>query len=228
MNAAAASMSPAQAWRARRAAGDAGTVPTGYSELDALLPGGGWPRGAVTEIGVARQSVGALRLLLPVLAQLSHEDRWLCWVAPPHVPSSPALVTAGIDVSRVLLVHPGARQDGLWAVEQSLRVGTCGAVLAWPTVDDPGVIHRLQLAARAGDCLGFMFRPLQFATRPSAAALRIRLDAHSDGNLSVSLLRRRGGQPAGTVHLDTVLSHQGPGVPVPGTTGSGLFSPNWQ
>lgn len=225
---AAACMSPADAWRARRPGVDAGIIATGFSELDALLPGGGWPRGAVTEIGIARQSVGALRLLLPVLAQLSHENRWLGWVAPPHIPYSPALAAAGVDVSRVLLVHPSARQDGLRAVEQCLRAGTCGAVLAWPMLGDPGVMPRLQRAACAGDSTGFMFCPQQLATRPSAAALRIRLDTHSDGNLSVSLLRRRSGRPAGTVYLDTSLSQHCLGTHAPAATGSGCFSPNWQ
>ncbi|HEY0232243.1 MAG TPA: hypothetical protein VGC55_13405, partial [Dokdonella sp.] len=37
----------------RRNAAPAGTIdaqPTGLAELDALLPGGGWPRGALSEI----------------------------------------------------------------------------------------------------------------------------------------------------------------------------------
>jgi len=189
-------------WRGGRFATAVKAVPSGFSELDELL-GGGWPQGALTEIMTSRQGIGALRLLMPALARLSQDDRWICWVAPPHIPYAPALLNAGIDLSRILLVHPGAQQDGLWAVEQSLRCGNCAAVLAWPTLDDKVMLRRLQLAAEAGDALGVLFRPRHFVQRPSAAALRIQLAPGIDGGLSVSILKRRGGWAAGPVHLQT-------------------------
>jgi hypothetical protein len=191
----------ADVWRGGRVTPAFRALSSGFPELDELL-GGGWPRAAVTEMLMSRQGIGALRLLMPALAQLSHDERWICWVAPPHIPYAPALLAAGIDLSRVLLVHPGAQQDGLWAVEQSLRSGNCGAVLAWPTLDDATVFRRLQLAAEAGDALGFLFRSRRLAQRPSPAALRIQLDPQADGSLSLSILKRRGGRAAGPLHLD--------------------------
>jgi hypothetical protein len=215
-------------WRGSSLPGHVRAVATGYGELDRLLPGGGWPQGALTEILMSRQGIGALRLLMPTLAHLSHDDRWICWVAPPHIPYAPALVAAGVDLSRVLLVHPGAQQDGLWAVEQSLRSGNCGAVLAWPVLDDTGVMRRLQLAAEAGDALGFLFRPQRVAKRPSPAALRIQLDTHIDGNLSVSILKRRGGWAAGPVYLDTSLQHGALALHSRAATAAGCFQSQWQ
>ena len=41
-------------------------LPTGFAALDELLPGGGWPRGALTELLIGRQGIGELRLLMPV------------------------------------------------------------------------------------------------------------------------------------------------------------------
>ena len=218
----------ADIWRGGRLTAAARAVPSGYSELDGLLPGGGWPRGALTEILMPRQGIGALRLLMPALAQLSHSDRWICWVAPPHIPYAPALVAAGVDLSRVLLVHPKAQRDGLWAVEQSLRSGNCGAVLAWPVLDDAGVMRRLQLAAEAGDTLGFLFRAQRFVKRPSPAALRIQLDTYIDGKLSVSILKRRGGWAAGPVYLDTSLQHGALALHSRAATAAGCFQPQWQ
>ncbi len=218
----------ADIWRGGQLTAAAGVVASGYSELDALLPGGGWPQGALTEILMPRQGIGALRLLMPALARLSHEDRWICWVAPPHIPYAPALVNAGVDLSRVLLVHPRARQDGLWAVEQSLRSGRCGAVLAWPTLDDGAVMRRLQLAAEAGDTPGFLFRAQRFAQRPSPAALRLQLDTRVDGNLSVSILKRRGGWAAGPVHLETSLQHGTLALHSHTATAAGDFQSQWQ
>jgi hypothetical protein len=218
----------ADIWRGGQLTAAARAVSSGYSELDELLPGGGWPQGALTEILMPRQGIGALRLLMPALARLSHEDRWICWVAPPHIPYAPALVAAGVDLSRVLLVHPRARQDGLWAVEQSLRSGHCGAVLAWPTLDDSSVMRRLQLAAEAGDALGFLFRSHRFIQRPSPAALRIELDTHVDGNLSVSILKRRGGWAAGPLHLETSLQHGTLALHSRTATAAGDFQSQWQ
>ena len=143
-------------WRGGQISAAVKTVPSGFDELDALLAGG-WPQSALTELIMPHQGIGGLRLLMPALAQLSRDDRWICWVAPPHIPYAPALVSAGIDLSRVLLVHPRARQDGLWALEQSLRSGNCGAVLAWPTLEDSVILRRLQLTAEAGNTLGFLF-----------------------------------------------------------------------
>ncbi len=46
------------------------TISSGHPELDAELPGGGWPRGNLTEFLVDRGGLGELSLLLPALAQL--------------------------------------------------------------------------------------------------------------------------------------------------------------
>ncbi|MFQ5642172.1 MAG: translesion DNA synthesis-associated protein ImuA [Thiogranum sp.] len=214
-------------WRGGQVNAAASVVPSGFSELDALLAGG-WPQGALTELVMPCQGIGALRLLTPALARLSQDDRWVCWVAPPHIPYAPALVSAGIDLSRVLLVHPKARQDGLWAVEQGLRSGNCGAVLAWPTLDDDDVLRRLQLAAEAGDAIGFLFRSRRCVRRPSAAALRLQLDPGTDGKLSVSVLKRRGGRAADTVHLDTSLQHGSLALHSRTPTTTGHTQPYWQ
>ncbi len=222
----------ADIWRGNQMASRTQTVSSGFGELDEQLPGGGWPRGALTEILMPQHGVGALRLLVPALSRLSRDDdkRWICWVAPPYIPYAPALVGAGIDLSRVLLVHPKAQQDGLWAVEQSLRSGTCSAVLAWPALDDSTAMRRLQLAAEAGDALGFLFRPKRLAPRPSAAALRIQLEPGADTDLSVSILKRRGGWASGPIHLDVPVAQYDRTVALHSysATAPGSFHAQWQ
>ena len=37
------------------------SVPTGFAELDAVLPGGGWPAAALTEIYAERSGIGPRR-----------------------------------------------------------------------------------------------------------------------------------------------------------------------
>jgi len=189
-------------WRAGRTRDDrGGAVPTGFATLDPELPGGGWPRGALTEILFDRDGGGELGLVMPALAALSRQGRWIAWVAPPYVPYAPALVALGMDLSRNLLIHPRRQDEALWAVEQALRSGTCGAVLAWPRLCDPRALRRLQLAAEAGACLGLLFRPSGVRGQASPAALRIgagpvRDTAGQGTRLQLRIHKRRGGGPA--------------------------------
>jgi protein ImuA len=119
-----------------------------------------WPVGTLTEVRATAQGDCDLGLVLPALAHLARQQRWLAWVAPPYLPSTTTLVSLGIDVSRILLIHPKAVADGLWAVEQALRSGTCGAVLAWLSHSDAEVQARLQRAAEVGRSWGILFRAL--------------------------------------------------------------------
>jgi len=184
-------------------------LPTGFAELDALLPDGGWPRGSVTELLVPQEGVGALQLVLPALAKISQQRRWVAWIAPPYVPYAPALAAAGVDLSRVLLIHPRAGGDGFAAVERSLRSGTCGAVLAWPTAGEGTALRRLQLAAAEGGSMGILFRPDRLAQHASPIKLRLQIARHHNG-VDVHLLKQRGGWEAGpvTLSMDRLLQQQ--------------------
>src|ERR1700694_5928053 len=92
-------------WRGDDCARAADTVPSGYAPLDAVLPGGGWPRGALTEILLERPGIGELRFLLPALANLMAENRWLALIAPPYLPYAPMLSQYGIDPARLVCIR---------------------------------------------------------------------------------------------------------------------------
>jgi hypothetical protein len=168
------------------------SVATGYTALDHELPGGGWPTGALTELLHDREGIGELRLVAPALARLSAAGRWVAWVAPPHIPYAPALAAAGVKLSRLLIIGNVSSRDSLWATEQALRSGACGAVLFWPNEIDPRALRRLQLAAEAGGALGLLYRPLRAAEYTSPASLRMALEPQGK-ELSVRILKRRGG-----------------------------------
>ncbi|MGE0388153.1 MAG: translesion DNA synthesis-associated protein ImuA [Gammaproteobacteria bacterium] len=175
-------MSHAPLWRAADAPRTAvHAVASGHTALDARLPGGGWPCGALTEILSAREGIGALRLVLPALASIGRAGRWVVFVAPPYRPYAPALAAAGVDLQRLLLVCESDRRRALWALEQALRCGAAGAVLGWPDEISMPALRRLQLAAEAGDALGFLFRPAAREAAASPAALRLVLQAGAGG-----------------------------------------------
>ena len=184
-------------------AGDRGLpgLASGYPKLDERLPGGGWPRNALTEILLENYGSGELRLLMPALARLSRpgddaiEAGWITWVAPPFEPYAPALEQWGVNLSRVLIVRPKKATDALWAAEQALSSGNCAAVLLWPNALDDAASRRLQLAAEKGQSWAIAFRSIKAQSQPSAAALRIRLSAGERG-IDLGILKSRGGRPA--------------------------------
>jgi cell division inhibitor SulA/protein ImuA len=190
-------------WRGQHLAQAATGLASGYAILDRHLPGGGWPRNALTEILIGQYGIGELRLLMPALACLSHEDPaqdygepgWIAWVAPPFQPYPPALQQWGIELSRMLIVRPRDDSEVLWSAEQALASGTCAAVLLWPRSLDDQASRRLQLAAEKGESWAIAFRPAAARNEPSAAALRIELQSGSTGT-HVNILKSRGGRPA--------------------------------
>jgi len=168
-------------------------LPTGFAQLDAVLPGGGWPVGAITELMPEAQGIGELSLLLPALAQLGGAGRYIAWIAPPCLPCPQALTRHGLVLERLLLVQARDAQAGLWATEQALRCPAIGAVLAWPAALDDRRVRRLQLAAEAGGSCGLLYRPPAAALQPSPAALRLRLQA-LDAGLRIEIQKARGGR----------------------------------
>lgn len=186
-------------WRAGRRTRHWPTLPSGYPRLDALLPGGGWPAGMLTEVAVERWGSGELALFMPLLARLSgdengHATGWITWVSPPFLPYAPALAAAGVNLAQLLLVHGQNDAESLWAAEQALQSRSCRVVLAWAERADGRCLRRLQLAAESSRTPLILFRPPAALAAPSPAALRLRLDADTGaGGVCLRLVKHRGG-----------------------------------
>ena len=179
-------------------------LPSGQARLDRLLPGGGWPRAALSELlgdGPPGQGLG---LLLPALARLAADGRWVALLDPPWIPYPPALRAAGLSLQRVLVVHSGSRDAHgafQWCAEQLLRGLGDGALLAWPRGRlDFARLRRLQLAAAEGGPAAFLLRPANAANEPSAAVLRLRTETRP-GALRLTVLKCRGSAPGACLSL---------------------------
>jgi hypothetical protein len=188
-------------WRGNECArGAPPGVPTGFAELDVVLPGGGWPPGALTEIYVERPGLGELRVFMPAAARLTQSDRWITLVAPPYVPYAPALAAHGVKLDRIMLVRTPAREDRLWSCEQALRAGCCGAVLIWLDHVHERSLRRLQLAAESGGTVALLFRSANtMSATPAALKLHV---SRSQNRTIVRVLKRRGGGLPSPVALD--------------------------
>jgi hypothetical protein len=188
-------------WRGGSLAQAMAALPSGFSALDAELPGGGWPRQALTEVLAGEPGIGELQLILPAWAALTRSGRRTVWVAPPCIPYAPALAAAGVDLVNVLMVRSADRRDALWAAEQALRSGSCHALVAWLARPRYAELQRLAVAAEASHAAAFLFRPLAAANESSPAALRVALEP-AGSELHVRIVKRRGSPLARAVRLD--------------------------
>ena len=189
-------------WRGRELqASEIQSIPSGYAELDRLLPGQGWPRGAVIEILLESIGIGELRLMLPAIRRLIAEQRLIVMIDTPYQPYAPALVAWGLDLKAFYLIQPERPEDGWWAAEKALLNPACGMVLLWSGglrgqqrngLKEP-MIRRLQVAAQSSQAILLLYRiGSQNPNPPSSwAALRMRL-AGQDGVLRIELLKARG------------------------------------
>jgi hypothetical protein len=159
-------------WRAGRTRATTPVEATDHAALDAVLPGGGWPQQALTEVCAPATGLGEVAMLAPALARLS-KTREIAVVAPPCPVYAPGWAAAGVDLGKLLVIEARGPEQRLWAAEQSLRSGVCAAVLVWLAQADATALRRLQLAAEAGRSWAVAFRPLQAVAQSSPAALRV-------------------------------------------------------
>jgi hypothetical protein len=187
-------------WRGRRATVAGGGLPSGLAALDAALPEGGFPAGALTEVHSALTGIGELSLLLPTLVASTHptgcvarsRHGLVALIAPPYIPDAPACAAAGLDLARLLVVRAASARECCWAMEQTLRDGACSAVVAWldPQRVSFAALRRLQLAAETGRSFGVVFRA--WAERSSASPAALRLALHPFGCAEAASIGRAG------------------------------------
>ncbi|MCG1042142.1 translesion DNA synthesis-associated protein ImuA [Mycetohabitans sp. B8] len=198
-----------------------GSLPSGHAALDRELPGGGWPRAALTELLLAQPGAGELRLLAPVLADLTaRAGRHVLLIAPPCLPYAPAWMAWGVALDRLIWIAASRREerdaakqqgaDVLWAAEQSLKHQGMGAILVWHATVRAEALRRLQLAAQDGDALAFLMRPAHTAAQSSPAPLRILCEARGGADLQhsgldLTIIKRRGPVLENPVHVPLPL-----------------------
>lgn len=190
-------------WQASRGPRLQAVIPTGYPQLDQALHQQGWPQAATTELLLEQPGFGELGLLLPGLLARQPLAPWLVMIAPPYQPFAPALVQAGIDLQRLLIVQPRDSKELLWCASQCLASGACSAVLTWSleqTIRDRD-LRRLQQAATAGNCWHLLFRHQREQLQTSPSALRIHLRPETEGQLQLQIIKQRGGWAGQTLML---------------------------
>ena len=87
--------------------------------------------GHVTEIVSHSLALEELDLLLPVLAKLSHTNRWLTWIDPPKTLPKALLLEAGIDLNKVMILRSDEHFSTERLANMALKIGNCNVVINW-------------------------------------------------------------------------------------------------
>jgi len=203
-------------WRASQLArADVRCVDTGHAALSAQLPGGGWPTGTLVDLLLQQPGIGEMRLLRPALAAVA--ARRVVLLQPPHPPQALALAALGVAPAQVLWLKASRTADALWAAEQVLRSGSCGALLFWQNQIRSESLRRLHLAAQGGDTLFFLMRSLAAAQDASPAPLRLALRPQA-GGIDIEFVKRRGPRRDAPLFLPLTSYLQQRHAPVDRTT----------
>lgn len=178
---------------------------TGFPQLDAILPWGGWPPSGLVEIITPHPGIGELQLLLPLLRERSQGSQSILWITPPYDLNGAMLTQSGMNL-RNSFVIPSSTQcnQALWSIEKALQSPECTMVLAWQNWLSPRVLRRLQMAANEGDTMGVLFHQRPVSNSPACLQLRLSAISRYPGGqrrLDVQLLKARGTHHRTTVSI---------------------------
>ncbi len=178
-------------WRVEDLAREPATTCCGAPALEAALPGGGWPTGALVEILQPTPGPHVWQLVLPALGRILQDKAGpIVLVAPPFHPFAPSLAAQGLRPERLLRLEADRRAARLWAAEQALHCEQVAAVLAWLPEARSEELRRLHLAAQRHDRLLFVFRSSADARQASPAALRLVVEGIAP--MEVRIIKRKG------------------------------------
>lgn len=183
-------------WRGQQNHARFATVPTGHAALDQMLPNGGLPLGALTELLYSATGLGELSLWLPLLRTHSQRQQPVILIDPPCWPNPQALAAAGIQLPHLWCLRPPTPQHSLWAAEQLLKAGPGALVLLWNESADERCLRRLQLACEQGRTLAVLLRSSRWLSHNSCAAVRCLLETQAQ-TIWLMLCKCRGASRSG-------------------------------
>ncbi len=184
----------------------AGNLPLDIAVLDAALPDGGLPLGALHSFAPGDDAdLPQILRLTPVLGFTA----WLAgkiirsrqkagralWITPERMLYAPALAGLNMPFERLTVLHSRDERDRLWVCEQALQSGALAVVIA--EIDRLSAVsaRRLQLAAESsGATVLAVLRKEQ--PGPTGGSTFWRIAPAADEAWRVDLCRARAGRPA--------------------------------
>jgi hypothetical protein len=193
----------------------------GWPELENVLPDHGIPRGVVelaspsakpvTKTGATRGGASTIALSAVRSVHAADERAWCAWITPVDAPSlyAPALVQAGVDLSRTLIVRPPASALARTAIKVAMsgafdlvvidgQAGLDGRLAGGgrSKVEAAVVVRKLALASeeKGTTCL-VLTNAYESRATPWPVALRVEVERRPDA-LAVRVTKDRRGRAA--------------------------------
>lgn len=125
------------------------------SDIESVLPYSAWPVGELSEVR-SKKEENVFHLLLPLLSKLSSQNRWITLISPPQDIDKKLFAYHGIDVSRVLLIHPKDSIDDTCTMNKALKNGTSGIVILWTEKLPRRFVAQWRKSVKQGNCRGII------------------------------------------------------------------------
>jgi protein ImuA len=160
------------------------SLPFGVAAVDARLPGGALPLGALHDIaGGGNGAIDGAAAALFAAGIAARTQGKVLWCLTRLDLFAPALAQAGLNSDRVIYLEGGDEKTILACFEEGLRHGGLGAVVAEVARLTMTASRRLQLAAEGSGTIGIALRRWRRQTeasdfgQPTAATTRWRVSA---------------------------------------------------
>ena len=178
-------------------------ISSSYKNLDVELPNGRWPESCLIEILSRETTASEMLFLIPTLKKIASQNKYLIMLAPPYLPYIPTFQSFGIPEELILIVKTNKVTEKLWVIEQSIRNNSFGALLAW--IKEPCTFEKLrkvQILAKKGSGLNFIFRSLTAKKNPSPSPLRIAIYSQRYPLIKLDIIKRRGPTKLKPIDID--------------------------
>lgn len=161
-----------------------GRISSGSVGMDRCLPGGGYAKGSMLELvhgGMSHRrglfcGMGLMGLGVRIAKEWISDGRYLVILDRDRQFYAPGVAAMGVPLERLIVLQPSSESDAIWGMDQALRNGAVGAVVAWVHRLEDRVARRLQLATEHGGGLGILLRDLHSSrTSPSWADVQWRV-----------------------------------------------------
>lgn len=197
-------------------------LPLGWPELERILPDRGLPRGVVEIASPPARPVvagakhaplrgGATTLALAAASAVHAQDprSWCAWITPSDAPLlyAPAVVQAGVDLARLLVVRPSpaalartaikvASSGAFDLVVTDAPSGLGGRLVGRTKVDGAVVVRKLALASEEkGTTSLLLTNAYESRETPWPVALRLEVERRPEA-LAVRVTKDRRGRAA--------------------------------
>ena len=176
------------------------SVDSGFPALNEALLNKGWPTQTLIEIcqkGLAQQE------WLLFSGVLTKTTAYIVLLNPPAMPFCQALIQAGVDLDRVVVVEVSNKADFLASFIELARTESCELLLAWQPQQllSYTELRKCLLATNESSRLCVLFRPEHAQQETSPASLRLIIEIAS-AELRLSIFKQKGVlQSSGTITL---------------------------